>query len=58
MEITLLLTEQKYALSYVIALEDWSGAKEDALRRDRARDREWREQGGEKDTEGCLRTHY
>lgn len=40
MEITLVQTEQKYALSFVLAESDWNGAKEYAEMREQARDRE------------------
>ena len=51
MEITLLLTEQKYALSYRLALEDWNGSLEDAARQERMRESEWRERRGQNDND-------
>lgn len=43
MEITLLLTEQKYVLTYVLANEDWNGALDEVKRRERNRERQQRE---------------
>ena len=41
MELTLLATEQKLSLSYVLALEDWKDAEKNAARRELERSREY-----------------